>query len=103
MPVDRKSKKPAKPVAKKPAVAAPKAAAKPAVKAVSKAVTPYPSLPWSYRHTNEKKIGAPPRPAINWCVHWQSPTRRRSHAPPVPNHVATFWVRPRWASATVMT
>ncbi|WP_281810472.1 RNA polymerase sigma factor RpoD [Limnohabitans sp. MORI2] len=39
MPVDRKSKKPAKPVAKKPAVAAPKAAAKPAVKAPAKAVT----------------------------------------------------------------
>jgi RNA polymerase primary sigma factor len=39
MPVDRKSKKPAKPVAKKPAVAAPKAAAKPAVKAAAKAVT----------------------------------------------------------------
>ncbi|MEY2678567.1 MAG: polymerase sigma factor RpoD [Pseudomonadota bacterium] len=39
MPVDRKSKKPAKPVAKKPAVAAPKAAAKPAVKAASKTVT----------------------------------------------------------------
>jgi RNA polymerase primary sigma factor len=39
MPVDRKSKKPAKPVAKKPAAAAPKAAAKPAVKAPVKAVT----------------------------------------------------------------
>ncbi len=39
MPVDRKSKKPAKPVAKKPAAAAPKAAAKPAVKATAKAVT----------------------------------------------------------------
>jgi RNA polymerase primary sigma factor len=48
MPVDRKSKKPAKPVAKKvvakpvskkPAPAAPKAAAKPAVKATAKAVT----------------------------------------------------------------
>ncbi len=39
MPVDRKSKKPAKPVAKKPAVAAPKASTKPAVKAASKAVT----------------------------------------------------------------
>ncbi len=39
MPVDRKSKKPAKPVAKKPAVAAPKAATKPAVKAAAKAVT----------------------------------------------------------------
>ncbi|HQR85977.1 MAG: RNA polymerase sigma factor RpoD [Burkholderiales bacterium 35-55-47] len=39
MPVDRKSKKPAKPVAKKPAAAAPKAAAKPAVKAPAKAVT----------------------------------------------------------------
>ena len=39
MPVDRKSKKPAKPVAKKLAAAAPKAAAKPAVKATAKAVT----------------------------------------------------------------
>jgi len=39
MPVDRKSKKPAKPVAQKPAAAAPKAAAKPAVKATAKAVT----------------------------------------------------------------
>ncbi len=39
MPVDRKSKQPAKPVAKNPAVAAPNAAAKPAVKAASKAVT----------------------------------------------------------------
>jgi len=39
MPVDRKSKKPAKPVAKKPAAAAPKAAAKPAVQATAKAVT----------------------------------------------------------------
>ncbi len=39
MPVDRKSKKPAKPVAKKPAAAAPKAADKPAVKAPAKAVT----------------------------------------------------------------
>ena len=48
MPVDRKSKKPAKPVAKKvvakpvskkPAPAAPKASAKPAVKAAAKAVT----------------------------------------------------------------
>ncbi len=39
MPVDHKSKKPAKPVAKKPAAAAPKAATKPAVKAPVKAVT----------------------------------------------------------------
>jgi RNA polymerase primary sigma factor len=39
MPVDRKSKKPAKPVAKKPAAAAPKAAAKPAAKATAKTVT----------------------------------------------------------------
>jgi RNA polymerase primary sigma factor len=40
MPVDRKSKKPAKAVTKKPAVAAPKAAAKkPAVKVAAKAVT----------------------------------------------------------------
>ena len=39
MPVDRKSKKPAKPVAKKSSPVAPKAAAKPAVKATVKAVT----------------------------------------------------------------